>query len=363
MRPRRLIALAVVVMALGAYILFVERHAPTTDELKKREDKVFPAMDTSKIRRVVIVHAKDRFELAKENDTWKLVAPIADEANESAVTDLLSSLSGLEAEGKLDAKDVKLADYGLDAPGTSVAVTDDQGIESKLELGAELPLGSTRAARTGPDRVLVVSRSIAASLEKGLSAWRSDELARLSSADAESLTIRDAAGRVALTRSQRGWALTEPISDLAESGAGRRPPGRSVGSEDPGVRRCARLPRSARTRPAAARDHGLAQGGQAAGRARLRHRAREGRIQAARLQARRSGLLDRSDGDRQGGRGRRRLAIEEAGAPRQLVGRVPRADLGRGPDRPRAEGRRLEGRRGRGRRTDPCRIGSTSSRS
>jgi hypothetical protein len=216
MRLGRLVILLVVVLGLGAYIYFVERHAPTTDEIKERQDKLFPTLDQAKIQRVVITNPKGRFELKKDGDAWKLVAPIADDANSGAVTGLLSSLAGLKAERTLVAKDVKLADYGLDTAAMSVSVTDDKGVESTLTLGAEMPLGNTRAAQCGKDSVFVVNKYIASDIEKDLSGWRSNQLAQVFSNDVASLTVKDAAGRVALAQAAGVWTLTEPVADLAE---------------------------------------------------------------------------------------------------------------------------------------------------
>ena len=216
MRLGRLMALAVLVLGLGAYIYFVERHKPTTDELKQRADKVLPLLDQAKVQRVVVENPKGRFELKKEGEMWQLVAPLADEANASAVTSLLSSLAGLKAERTLPKGEVKLADYGLEKPELTVRVTDDKGVESTVALGAELPLGSTRAALAGGDTVYVVNKYLATDLEKDLAGWRSNDLAQVYSTDVASLTVRDAAGRVALAQAAGVWTLTEPIADLAE---------------------------------------------------------------------------------------------------------------------------------------------------
>ena len=216
MRLGRLIVLAAAVLGLGVYIYFVERHKPTTDEIKQRQEKVFPLLDQAKVQRIVVVNPKGRFELKKENEAWQLVAPLADEANSSSVTSLLSSIAGLKAERTLEKKDVKLADYGLEKPELSVSVTDDKGVESTLSLGAEMPLGNTRAALTGGDSVCVVSKYIATDLEKDLAGWRSNDLAQVYSTDVASLSIRDASGRVALAHAAGVWTLTEPLADLAD---------------------------------------------------------------------------------------------------------------------------------------------------
>jgi hypothetical protein len=217
MRLGRLIVLAVVVLGLGAYIWFVERHKPTTDEIKERSDKVFATFEQDKVRRVVVVNPKGRFELKKDGDVWQLVAPLADEANGGAVTSLLSTLSGLKAERTLEKKDIKLADYGLEKPEMAVSVTDEAGAERTLQLGGELPFGTTRAALTGDgEKVFVVSKYVATDLEKDLAGWRSNDLAQVYSTDVASLTLKDAAGRIAVAQAAGVWTLTEPIADLAE---------------------------------------------------------------------------------------------------------------------------------------------------
>jgi len=216
MRLGRLIVLAVVVLGLGAYIYFVERHKPTTDELKQRQDKIFPLLDQAKVQRIVVTNPKGRFELKKESEVWQLVAPLADEANSGSVTSLLSTLAGLKAERTLGKDDVKLADFGLETPEMSVSLTDDKGVESTLSLGAEMPLGNNRAALAGGGDVVVVSKYVATDLEKDLAGWRSNDLAQVYSTDVASLTLKDATGRVALAQAAGVWTLTEPVADLAE---------------------------------------------------------------------------------------------------------------------------------------------------
>jgi hypothetical protein len=216
MRLGRLIVLAILVLGLGAYIYFVERHEPSTDELKQRAEKVFPLLDQAKVQRIVVTNPKGRFELKKESDVWQLVAPLADEANSGAVTSLLSTLAGLKSERTLAKADVKLADYGLEKPEMTVSLTDDKGVESTLSLGAEMPLGNNRAALAVGGEVVVVSKYIATDLEKDLAGWRSNDLAQVYSTDVASLTVKDATGRVAVAQAAGTWTLTEPLADLAE---------------------------------------------------------------------------------------------------------------------------------------------------
>lgn len=216
MRLGRLIALAVVVLGLGAYILLVERHAPTTEEKKERQDKVFPTLKQEQVTAMTVEGPAGRFVLSKQAGEWRLDEPLADAADESAVSTVLSSLANLRAERTLPASEVSLADYGLAPPALSVTLVDDKAGAFTLKLGSELPFGTTRAALTSGEEVMLVSKWVGSDLERDLSRWRSSELVRLLSSDVASLSLRAADGQLALARAAGAWTLTEPLSDLAD---------------------------------------------------------------------------------------------------------------------------------------------------
>lgn len=216
MRLGRLIALAVVVLALGAYIVLVERHAPTTDEKKDRQDKVFPTLTQEQVTAMTVEGPAGRFVLSRQSGEWRLEEPLADAADESAVNSVLSSLINLRAERTLPIGEVNLADYGLAPPPLTVTLVDDKGGTFVLKFGVDLPLGATRAALTGGEKVVLVSKWVGSELERDLSRWRSSELVRVLSSDVASLSVRTADGHVALASAGGSWTLTEPFADLAD---------------------------------------------------------------------------------------------------------------------------------------------------
>ncbi len=216
MRIGRLIALAVVVVGLAAYILLVERHQPTTDERKEQADKLFVGLDQAKAKKIVVTNSHGTFELVKDKDAWALKAPLADAANQGAVSSLLYSMTGLKAERTFKTGEVKLADYGLDTPALAVTVEDDAGKKYALKVGSELPLGNLRGAVTAGDKVFLVNKYIASDLEKDLAGWRSDELTQVYAGDVASVTVRSPAGQIALAHAGTMWTITAPSPDLAD---------------------------------------------------------------------------------------------------------------------------------------------------
>lgn len=216
MRLPRLILLAVVVAGLGALIYFWERHQPTTDERRERTDKLFPTLNQDKVQRIVLSNPDGEFELAREKDRWLLRRPLSDEANQGAVSSLLSTLSALKAERTFKAADVKLADFGLHEPVLGVVIEQEGGITHTLKLGSEMPLGAQRAALTDGSLVYTVNKWVASDLEKGLAGWRSDQLAQISAADVAAVSITYSGVRVSLAHAANAWTLTDPINDLAD---------------------------------------------------------------------------------------------------------------------------------------------------
>ncbi len=216
MRPARLVLLALVVVALGAYIVFVERHKPTTDELAERKDKPFAALDQDAARRVVIDNTHGHFELEKHDGEWRVIAPVADAANQGAVTSLLSTLRFVKVERRLPVEGLSLADYGLAPPPLSVTVEDEKGARYTLRVGSELPLGNTRAAMTDGSSVLIINKYVASDLDRDLAGWRSDQLVQVYASDVAALTVVAPSGRVALAHAGNVWTLTEPLADLAD---------------------------------------------------------------------------------------------------------------------------------------------------
>jgi hypothetical protein len=217
MRSRNLIILALVVVALGAYIYFHERHQPTTEERRQQADTVFPDLDRDEVAGVEIHNTHGTFRIVKRGEEWRLVEPIDFPADAPAVSSLLGSLEGLKAERTLAEGEVDPAAYGLDAPSLSVTLSTADGKTSSLEVGNETALGSNRAVRrTGERSVILVGGWFVRDLDKALEQWRSRDLVELGADEVAALTVLAGADRIQLVRQGEDWRLLEPLEDVAD---------------------------------------------------------------------------------------------------------------------------------------------------
>jgi hypothetical protein len=167
-----LLILGSLVAVLGAFIWFIERDLPSTEE-RAEEAKRVVRLDETQVDRLVIEHGDMRVVLVRGvpgETTWRLLEPIAARADTPGVKRLVSRLVDLEKERTLEG--VGRDDVGLASPRATVTLgVGDQ--ETRLEIGADVPASSTMTlAVDGRDEFYVVSNSIVVDLLRGVGEWR-----------------------------------------------------------------------------------------------------------------------------------------------------------------------------------------------
>ncbi|HTG33836.1 MAG TPA: DUF4340 domain-containing protein [Thermoanaerobaculia bacterium] len=228
MKPRTLLILLAVVLALGAFIWFYERKLPSSEERVTLGKKVLE-LDKAEVTAVAIDSSKGKIRLertggagpnAKEGEAapaveWRIVQPLAARADSFAVDRLLDGIAALEKTRTLDDVDPKAV--GLDKPRAVVRLTTKTG-EKVLRLGAEVPPGgSLIVAVPGQKGVYVVGDAILSEVDKGPGEWRDRLVFRGDRERIRSITLSGAAGGpVVLTRRADGFWIERPFADRAD---------------------------------------------------------------------------------------------------------------------------------------------------
>src|SRR6266404_3499060 len=120
MKWKTTLVLFVIAAGVFAYLFFVERNRPGTEEATRQAQNVVN-FDRDKIDGVVIQNGDDKIDIRRHDDKWRLETPIKDQADSSLVTNLLSELENWQKDASISAKEMeadksKLADYGLANP-------------------------------------------------------------------------------------------------------------------------------------------------------------------------------------------------------------------------------------------------------
>jgi hypothetical protein len=218
MKSRNLVFLAIIVVILGAYVLFYERHQMTTEEQAEQTDMVFPGLDRDRVVAVDIRNTHGEFRIEKRGDDWRLVTPIDFPADSTAVGSMLSSVVNLKEQRRLEAGEVEPAAYGLDRPELSVKLTTEDDRIVELLVGDKTPLGSNRAIQVSGDAgIILCSEFFVADIDKELADWRSRDLVDVAATDVASLQVVAGGDRIHAIRQGDAWRLLEPLEDVADT--------------------------------------------------------------------------------------------------------------------------------------------------
>jgi len=218
MSKRATLVLAVVVLALLAYILKFERSSLTSRELDQREGKVLTAFVREKVERLEIQRKGRKVVLERKSNgeggfkSWRIMEPWQGEADESEVDHVLGELEWLDARRRLDDISEKdRAQFGLDKPRYRIAFTAG-GQTQRLSLGQNDVHGEgVYASVDDKPAAYVVPKTLLEALDHEPGQYRSKEfLGEMVTAWGRKLSIESAGARSELEKKDgRWWVLGE----------------------------------------------------------------------------------------------------------------------------------------------------------
>src|SRR5438128_1824322 len=120
MKWKTTLVLFVIAAGVFAYLFFVERNRPGTEEATRQAQNVVN-FSRDKVNGIVIQNGDDQIDIRGRDDKWRLEIPIKDQADGSVVNSLLLDLENWQKDAAISAKEMeadknKLADYGLANP-------------------------------------------------------------------------------------------------------------------------------------------------------------------------------------------------------------------------------------------------------
>ena len=180
-------------------------------------DKTVFAYDRSKLERVELDSPKGKVALALQDGKWRITAPVALRADESAMSQVLFKASDLRAKDFV-AEDAKhLAAYGLDKPQVRITVWEKDAKEPKTLLlapGREKDRAYVTTLGAGATGVEAVDATALADLARGVTDLRDRSLSEaFDTKDVTHVTIQRPAVTLALDRTGTGeedWQLAAP---------------------------------------------------------------------------------------------------------------------------------------------------------
>jgi len=218
-RPRTLWILLLLVAGLGAFVWFVERDLPGSDERAERAKRVLD-LEAGEVSAISWTRDGERVALSRaggaEDPTWSLTEPLAARADDGGVERLLDQLAGLEKRRTLESGEP--GELGLDPPRAVLTVATSAG-ERRLEIGGAIPASDSMVVATGDGApYYVVANGLWSELARPAGEWRSRDVFPGEPDDVARFALTGEGERVAVARRGDELWLEAPRVDRADEG-------------------------------------------------------------------------------------------------------------------------------------------------
>ncbi len=203
-----------------AYLFFVERNRPGTEEATRQAQNVVN-FDRDKIDGVVIQNGDDKIDIRRHDDKWRLETPIKDQADSSLVTNLLSELENWQKDASISAKEMeadksKLADYGLANPKLRLKLVG-QGAPPEILFGKDAALEGRMYVRFDNSKeTFLAGQSVKKALDKKPEDFRDRKLTDLIMAQVVRVVLKTPAGEMELQKKGDHWEIVKPLHTRAD---------------------------------------------------------------------------------------------------------------------------------------------------
>ncbi|HWP59233.1 MAG TPA: DUF4340 domain-containing protein [Candidatus Acidoferrales bacterium] len=210
MRSGKTLALAVIFVALAAYVYFFEWRKETGE---RREKLLNFSPEEAAV--VELKNPAGEIRLERENaGGWKLTAPLKARADRAAVQSLLETLSAAEVARTVvaDPPADELKNFGLDQPAARLSVTLKSGVTLPgVLIGGQTPVGQSLYARreVKPD-VLLVDGALRPVLERKVDDFRDRNILEIKEEALRRIALKSATAQWTLAKKDNDWALETP---------------------------------------------------------------------------------------------------------------------------------------------------------
>lgn len=231
MRLKTNLVISILFIALLGFVYFYEIKGGEERQAAAERDRQVLRFSDHEARRLTIDHGDSLVILERVDGAWRLTAPVATGADQSAVERYLRNLSETEVEGEplQDSASVAagpelLAEYGLDSPRLRVflELTGEAAALDSLRFGDDTPTERfAYVQRSGPNpEVLRVRAWRFDNLQKGVFDLRDRRLLAFEQADVREVWLgRADEPPVEAMRAGDGWELVAPLARPADASA------------------------------------------------------------------------------------------------------------------------------------------------
>jgi len=220
MKWKTTLVLFVIAAGVFAYLFFVERNRPGTEEATRQAQNVVN-FSRDQVNGVVIQNGDDTIDIRRRDDKWRLEIPIKDQADGSVVNNLLLDLENWQKDAAISAKEMeadknKLADYGLANPKLRLKLIGPD-TPPEIFFGKDAALEGKMYVRFGNSKeTFLASQSVKKAIDKKPEDFRDRKLADLIMAQVVRVVLKTSAGEMELQKKGDHWDILKPLHTRAD---------------------------------------------------------------------------------------------------------------------------------------------------
>ncbi|MBA2303353.1 MAG: DUF4340 domain-containing protein [Acidobacteria bacterium] len=215
---RSLGGLLVVLIALGAYLYFVESKRTPGDDTPKK-DKVFAVASDAIDEISIKAESGESTTLKKTGTEWQIVGPAAAPVDAAEVSGITTNLSTLEQQRVIDDNPSDLKEFGLAQPRIEIRFKTGAQ-EHTLLVGSKTPTGADLYAKTAAQSKVFLIASFLDSTFNRTSFDLRDKTALKFEQDAtDSVEIATPARTIRFSKTNGQWQIAQPAAGRSDADA------------------------------------------------------------------------------------------------------------------------------------------------
>ncbi len=220
MKWKTTLVLFVIAAGVFAYLFFVERNRPGTEEATRQAQNVVN-FSRDKVNGIVIQNGDDQIDIRRRDDKWRLEIPIKDQADGSVVNNLLLDLENWQKDAAISAKEMeadknKLADYGLANPKLRLKLIGPD-TPPEIFFGKDAALEGKMYVRFGNSKeTFLANQSVKKAIDKKPEDFRDRKLTDLIMAQVVRVVLKTSAGEMELQKKGDHWDILKPLHTRAD---------------------------------------------------------------------------------------------------------------------------------------------------
>jgi hypothetical protein len=215
MKTKTTLILFALAVAGGLYIKFYESKGPNTEEARRQAQNVIN-FDRPKVDGIVIQNGDDKTELRRQENKWRLEAPIKDQADSGVVESLLAQLESWQKDSTISAKDLEaekktLDEFGLSKPKLRLKLLGPED-SPEILFGKDAALEGKMYVRFADSKdAILASQAVRNDVAKKPEEFRDKKLTDLTTAQVSRVILKTAAGEMELQKKSDHWDIVKPL--------------------------------------------------------------------------------------------------------------------------------------------------------